>query len=189
MSRPRRPGIDAEIVDKAAALFARQGFAHTSLQQIADEVGFSKAGLLHYYPSKEAIYQAAITACREYAQRILAQAESLPVGPDRDRAVIEAALNFTFASPGVSTFVDSLTSEEKMPDLVDIGTISLAAFGIDPMTADEDRMIRVASATAGLKAVALMSLKVDMSREWQHHIIDAAMGALGHSDSNTQQEC
>lgn len=186
MPRPRRPEIDAEIVDRAAALFARQGFAHTSLQQIADAVEYSKAGLLHHYPSKEAIYQAAITACREYAQKILAQVEFLPVGPDRDRAVIEAALNFTFTSPGVSTFADSLTSEEKMPDLVDIGTISLAAFGIDPMTADEDRMIRVASATAGLKAVALMSLKVDMTREWRQHIIEAAIGALGHSGSSTQ---
>ncbi len=181
MPRPSRPEIETEIADSAAALFARQGFAHTSLQQIADAVGYSKAGLLHHFPSKDAIYQAAVAAARDYAQAIHDRVEALPVGSSRDRAVLEAALDFTLARPGVSTLVDSLTSDDKLGDLVDIGTVSLAAFGIDPATVDEARIIRVTSATAGLKAAAMMSLQAKMAQQWRGHILDAAMGALGYS--------
>lgn len=180
MPRPSRPEIETEIVDSAAALFARHGFAHTSLQQIADAVGYSKAGLLHHYPSKEAIYRAAVAAAREYALSIVAQVETLPVGPARDRAVLEAALDFTLVRPGVATFVDSLTDDDQLDDLVDVGAMSLAAFGIDPATADEARMVRVASAVAGLKAVAVIALRLETARHWRGHILDAAMGALGH---------
>jgi hypothetical protein len=38
MPRPTKSEIDAEIIDRAAGLFARYGFENTSLQQIADAV-------------------------------------------------------------------------------------------------------------------------------------------------------
>ena len=44
----------------AAGLFARHGFAHTSVQQVADAVGYSKPGLLHRFGSKDALFQAAL---------------------------------------------------------------------------------------------------------------------------------
>jgi AcrR family transcriptional regulator len=37
------------------------------LQQIADAIQYSKAGLLRYFPSKEAIYRAAIAAAHDQA--------------------------------------------------------------------------------------------------------------------------
>ncbi len=37
--------IDHAILDVAAGIFAVHGFAHTSVQQIADAVGYSKPGL------------------------------------------------------------------------------------------------------------------------------------------------
>ena len=58
--RPTRQEIDDEIVERAAALFARYGFQETSLQRIADAVGYSKTGLLHRFPTKEALQDAVI---------------------------------------------------------------------------------------------------------------------------------
>ncbi len=51
----------ARIVRDATALFARDGYADTSLREIAERVGVSKSALLHHYPSKEALLRAVLT--------------------------------------------------------------------------------------------------------------------------------
>ncbi|MCE4861269.1 TetR/AcrR family transcriptional regulator, partial [Campylobacter jejuni] len=88
--------------DRAAALFAKHGFAHTSLQQIADAVNYSKAGLLHHYPSKQAIYEAALKTGSDHMQSLLESVADIPVGIERDRAVVEASVDFTYDWPGLS---------------------------------------------------------------------------------------
>lgn len=50
----------AQIVSDATALFARDGYADTSLREIAEQVGLSKSALLHHYPSKEALLRAVL---------------------------------------------------------------------------------------------------------------------------------
>jgi AcrR family transcriptional regulator len=55
-SAPLRRGlVEAEILDKAAALFAARGFAATSLQDIADALGSSRPALYHYFSNKDEI--------------------------------------------------------------------------------------------------------------------------------------
>ena len=44
-----------EIMARAAALFVRQGYHNTSMAEIAQACGSSKARLYHYYPSKGAL--------------------------------------------------------------------------------------------------------------------------------------
>jgi AcrR family transcriptional regulator len=55
VSRSARPGTRQEILDVAAGLFAVTGFKGTSLQDIAGEVGCSKAALLYHFDSKDTI--------------------------------------------------------------------------------------------------------------------------------------
>lgn len=58
MARPRAADYDDKrnlIMEKAALLFARDGFAATSLSGLAEACGVSKSLIYHYYPSKEAI--------------------------------------------------------------------------------------------------------------------------------------
>ncbi|MER5322760.1 TetR/AcrR family transcriptional regulator [Streptosporangium roseum] len=55
MSRGTRSGTREEILDTAARLFAATGFKGTSLQDIAGEVGCSKAALLYHFDGKDAI--------------------------------------------------------------------------------------------------------------------------------------
>ncbi|WP_236718206.1 TetR/AcrR family transcriptional regulator [Actinoplanes sp. TFC3] len=49
-----------EILRVAAALFSHSGYKGTSLQDIAAEVGCSKAALLYHFPAKDAILHALV---------------------------------------------------------------------------------------------------------------------------------
>ena len=60
MPAPFPRPVDEGILDRAAALFAQQGVAKTSVQDVADAVGLSKAGLLHHVPTKDALHQAVL---------------------------------------------------------------------------------------------------------------------------------
>lgn len=63
----------AQIVDAAIRVIARQGYAHTSLMDIAKEVGMSKGAVHYHFPTKEALMtQVLQTACDAVAQRTLA---------------------------------------------------------------------------------------------------------------------
>lgn len=58
MARPRAEDYNEKrqyILDRAATLFAAQGFSATSISAIAQYCGVSKALLYHYYRSKEAL--------------------------------------------------------------------------------------------------------------------------------------
>lgn len=50
----------ARILRDATALFARDGYAETSLREIAERVGVSKSALLHHYSSKDALLRAVL---------------------------------------------------------------------------------------------------------------------------------
>lgn len=53
----RRDLLATEVLDKAAALFAKQGFAATSLKDVADAVGLHRSSIYYYYPNKDALLQ------------------------------------------------------------------------------------------------------------------------------------
>ncbi|WGS52093.1 TetR/AcrR family transcriptional regulator [Paraburkholderia sp. D15] len=182
MPKPTKTEITADIIDRAAALFARHGFEHTSLQQIADAVNYSKAGLLHHFPSKLAIYAAALETVREHMQSLRANVESLPVGIKRDRAVVEDMVQFTYDWPGISALSNRIADSEPDgdPQLVEVGLILYAALGIDLTAMTEERVVRVTSAFCGLGMTAMQAVRVDRKREWRDHIVHAAMNALGH---------
>ena len=181
--RPTRQQLDDQIVDRAAALFARHGFAATSLQAVADAVGYSKAGLLHHFPSKEALHAATLTLSRAQATAVLDSVAHLPLGPERDRQSVEALADAALATPGLTAL--------NLSQVLELGSDRLAApgaegkalfalFGIDPAADDPDRLVRVVSAIAGLSVVALVAGQVPDVVSWRRSMVSAALDALGH---------
>jgi len=186
MPRKSTDEIKADILDSAAALFAQHGFANTSLQQIADSVRYSKAGVLRYFPSKDALYHAAVVAARDDAVALLARVESISTGSDRDKVAVEEAVDLTFARPGISAFSYSLIWSDHAGgpgELEEAGMAILSAFSIDPTQPDEERLVRVMSAMAGLMMSALVAVRLDLKREWRNFIVNAALNSLGHGTS------
>ena len=49
-----------EILDTAVLQFAKQGFANTEMQELADSVGVGKGTLYRYFPSKRELFLAAV---------------------------------------------------------------------------------------------------------------------------------
>ena len=182
--RPSRDQLEREIVDRAAALFARHGFAHTSLQAVADAAGYSKAGLLHHFPSKEALHEAALALSRGQAQHVLDLVAELPAGPERDLRAIEALTDAALTTPGLTALNLSLVPElgagppsgRPQPD----GELLLQIFGVDLTSSDPDRLVRVVSALAGLSVVALVAHQVADPAGWRESIVAASFDALGH---------
>lgn len=57
-ARARRTSRDerrAQIIEVATDVFGRQGYRQGSLKDVADEAGLTTPGLLHYFPTKEAL--------------------------------------------------------------------------------------------------------------------------------------
>ncbi|HVY09867.1 MAG TPA: TetR/AcrR family transcriptional regulator [Mycobacteriales bacterium] len=55
---PGEPATREQILDVALDLFVEQGYDNTSLREIAERMGFSKAALYYHFPSKDAILMA-----------------------------------------------------------------------------------------------------------------------------------
>jgi AcrR family transcriptional regulator len=93
--------IDHAILDVAAGIFATHGFAHTSVQQIADAVGYSKPGLLHRFGSKEALHRAVLTEVADTVQDIVGHAVAHSDQPDQATQVLELITRKALDRPGM----------------------------------------------------------------------------------------
>src|SRR4051794_38176563 len=153
MPRPTKEQIDDEILEAAAILFARHGFKETSVQRIADAVGYSKTGLLHRYPSKEALQEAVIDRALAELRAITAVVADLPPGPDRDRAALNGVGHLAMRRPGSVRLLLSGLLGEKGDDvgqaLEEIGCEVFRAFAVDT-EADPARALRVVGALGAL---------------------------------------
>ena len=106
---PKGVAKRAEILQAALALVARQGFHQTSVRDIADAVGLTPAGLLHYFESKDDLWVAIL----------------------RTRDEIDAARDPDDVDPA-ATFADLVRHNAEVPGLVQMFTNLSAAAATDP---------------------------------------------------------
>lgn len=188
MPRLTKEQIDEEILETAAALFARHGIGQTSLQRVADAVGYSKTGLLHRFPTKEALEEATVAHTVQRVEGIAARVAPLPPGPGRDRAVLEALADLAAHRPGLVSFMLTAISQGSLStDRLDVlGEVLFRSFGAGFVPAGEPlppealaRGIRITSAIGGLAVTSLAFCDLDAGTV-RPHLIAAALGALGH---------
>ena len=100
MARPRNADgqrTRQAILDAALDLFAQKGFFGTSLRDVAKAVGVRESALYHYFPSKDALFEALILADQHSkVERLteLAEERITDVRVFLEQLVIEAFQNF-----------------------------------------------------------------------------------------------
>jgi AcrR family transcriptional regulator len=65
------------LITVAVDLFTRYSFAGTSLQMIADELGFTKAAIYHHFRTREQLLDAVVEPILDRLRAVIAAAEQL----------------------------------------------------------------------------------------------------------------
>jgi AcrR family transcriptional regulator len=90
-ARQRLPAQERrhQIVESARTVFLRQGFAGTRTREIAEEAGITEAFLYRFFPSKEALYEAAVVdPMRDLVAELLATANGIGASDVDGREVL-----------------------------------------------------------------------------------------------------
>jgi len=109
----RKAKIQEAILDAAVQLIETQGFANTSLRDIAKRADYSPAGLYKHFAGKEAIIQAVRA---RYNQRFIDQLGTVPDELPPKQRLIESCLlyiRFNLENRAYLALVNNLVSERK----------------------------------------------------------------------------
>jgi AcrR family transcriptional regulator len=157
--RPGRPlGADGaetrlKILHSARQVFAATGYERASLKQIAQDAGITRNAIAHYYPSKIALYGAALASVQEVVVgQILGAAKGVSGSVHRRvMAVFETAVEFSQTDETfVRFFVISTAEAITHPELRDsallpidsvreyVGTLLAAAAHAGEIDSDMD---------------------------------------------------
>jgi AcrR family transcriptional regulator len=102
-----------DILKAAVAVYAEAGYHGSSLREIAKRVGITHAGLLYYFPTKEALLTAVLE--RRDAQDRERVRLSAPPGLDALRSLVSLAV-YNTGHPGIVDLYSRLAAEAVAVD-------------------------------------------------------------------------
>lgn len=118
----QRPDPSAELRAAALELFARDGYSATSLQDIADRVGYAKANVLYHFGSKQGVFEAAVRPVVEEFEAIASA--SLPRSNAEWIEWADAIVEFMIAhSDAVSIFINQIVALRDQPMVTRVNSL------------------------------------------------------------------
>lgn len=146
------------ILEVALDLFSRQGYAGTSIRDIAEQMEMTKAAVYYHFPSKEELLADVLSPAMARVNRVLDEHEAAG-GAEGTRALVTALVDviaevgpqvvMMLSDPAVGSHIRALTGRSGLPQRV--GRALLGPEATDPGLAAADR-IRAACAVASLPA-------------------------------------
>ncbi|MGW0328700.1 TetR/AcrR family transcriptional regulator [Nocardia sp. NPDC003183] len=153
-------GTKQAIRDAAVQLFAAKGFEQTSLREVADVVGITKASLYYHYASKLDLLLAIIDPIIDHMRDIVEDIEAVPYNDEGIRAVLRTYLRGMIRHRDAGALCVRDTAAivnaiaDRYPDLMEpTRELRLWLAGPDPT---QNSMLRAAAAIEVL-GVALLS--------------------------------
>lgn len=169
------------LVDAAVALFTRHGYAGTSLQMIADELGFTKAAIYYHFRTREQLLTAVLEPLLATLQRTVEEAESRRSASGRADHMVRGYADLAVHN---RTLVSVLASDPSVnealrtrPDWDSVINRQLALLAdIDPGPAGMVKAAMVFSGIAGGAGVASGGVS---DADLYAYLVDAARRTLG----------
>ncbi|MEX3102154.1 MULTISPECIES: TetR/AcrR family transcriptional regulator [unclassified Streptomyces] len=180
--KPTSEEIDRALIDIAAFVFARHGFAQGTVQAIADAAGYSKAAVLKRFGSKERIQDAVVAHAEQASSTLAGIGAAQPVGPRRDAVLVEALVEMLGERPGMGALVMGAFWLTREPEVLErlTGAQRTLMEAFDPgVWGDEERRVRVVAAIGAVTA-AMMARRDENHPDRADVIVAAGLGALGH---------
>ncbi|GAB3487294.1 TetR/AcrR family transcriptional regulator [Nocardiopsis coralliicola] len=129
----RQTDTRAEIRATALGLFAQHGFAGTSLRQIAEQLGITKAALYYHFPSKDALLAEIIDPMIAAGESYLAEAEAAAAQGRPDRAAV------------IGGYYDFIRNHRRVMELLlhDLGSVARVGTIVDAVLSWRERLSAV----------------------------------------------
>ncbi|MEV6417405.1 helix-turn-helix domain-containing protein [Kribbella sp. NPDC051718] len=183
-ARDRARDTKAEIHRAALELFSSRGYEKTSLREIAEQVGITKASLYYHYSSKQDLLQAIIGTFFDDIKTVFAQVGEQPWSPERERELLAAYLDVVIkhrsTGPTVLRDITAVLAafDDQLDDLIaQSRAFQLWLAGPDPTPTD-----RVLAAAAVEVVGAVLSTGLDerdvSDAELKSILLDAAAAVL-----------
>lgn len=97
----------SRILDAALAVFSEHGFEGSTLQQVADRLGFTKAALYYHFRSKDDILGALVTPANTDIEAMLDAYAGTPDSPARRRRFMADYLDYLLSHRRLIAYIAS----------------------------------------------------------------------------------
>jgi AcrR family transcriptional regulator len=159
----RRTDTRERILEVSARMFSERGFAGTSIRDIADALGVTKAALYYHFPSKDAILGELVAQPLAAVRAVLSEPHHLSDRAGREKFIRRAVDAMSSCGPEmIAVFRDPkllAAVDAKVEDSGIMGSVATAlAMGLSgtrsPASVNPQHMVRaIAAVAAGEEAI------------------------------------
>jgi len=174
------PDTRQRLIDAAIDLFTRHTFAGTSLQMIADEMGFTKAAIYHHFRTREQLLDAVVEPILYQLHDIITTAEQQRSTAARAEYMICGFVQLAVDNRVVSVLATDpsvaqmLHARREWDELIERQMALLSA--VNPGPAGPVKAAVALAGIAGASGPTLLDLDRQVLRE---QLIDAGRRVLG----------
>jgi len=178
---PRTTDTRMRLIEAAIDLFTRHSFAGTSLQMIADELGFTKAAIYHHFRTREQLLAAVIEPMLDELRAVVESAETKRTPHARAEHMLSGYAALAVRNRGlVAVLATDPSVATVLTDRAEWGKLILRQLAlladVDPGPAGEFKAAMVFAGMAGAAGPTWGNLDDDALRE---HLVDAGRRVLG----------
>ena len=184
----RRTDTRERIVTAASGLFAERGFAGTSIRDISDALGLTKAALYYHFASKEEILRAIVDQPISAIRGVLDRELDLSTAAARRAFIADIVIAMADCSPeSVSVFKDPqiqarVGAEISASGITNVLAITLAGAlsgTADPARIQPEHVVRASAAVAaGLAVIDTWHLAYPDTEKFTPESIDYITGTV-----------
>jgi AcrR family transcriptional regulator len=182
----------ARLRELALQLFAEQGYEKTSLREIAEHLGVTKAALYYYFKSKEDIVRSLVEDYMAEMDELIEWGKAQPRTPATKTEIVRRYLGIVAGGAEVfrmlqqnQAAVASLASEKERGALFRERLDALIELLTGPGATLRDQ-VRAASAVMSVNFGCLRyQNRVSSQEELEHALLDVAMELVGVAPADT----